>query len=73
MHKKCEECVEAAGDAGVLRVKVLGHTRVLLVNPATLATVLRPGVFLPKPTTYYNVLSILVRLAITHHLDGLQL
>lgn len=61
LHKKYEEFAEAAGEAGVLRIPVLGHTRVLLTNPATFATVLRRDVFLPKPAAFYNVFDMMVR------------
>lgn len=61
LHIKHAEFAEAAGEAGMLRVCVLGHTRVTLTTPATWAAVLRPGVFLPKPLAFYKVFSILVR------------
>ena len=60
LHKKHEEAAAAAGDAGVLRVCVLGHTRLALTTPATFAAVLRRGVFLPKPAGFYNVFMMLV-------------
>eukprot|EP00892_Ulva_mutabilis_P010425 jgi/Ulvmu1/7755/UM039_0063.1 len=58
-HKKYEEFAEAAGEAGVLRICVLGHTRLILTTPASFAAVLRRGVFLPKPPAFYNVFMML--------------
>eukprot|EP00892_Ulva_mutabilis_P010423 jgi/Ulvmu1/7753/UM039_0061.1 len=55
LHKKHAEFAEAAGEAGVLRVRVLGHTRVALTTPAAFAAVLRRGVFLQKPPAFYKV------------------
>ena len=60
LHKKHEEAAAAAGDAGVLRVCVLGHTRLTITTPATFAAVLPRGVFLPRPAGFYNVFMMLV-------------
>lgn len=54
-----EEAAASAGEAGVLRICVLGQTRVAVTMPATFAAVLRLP-FQTKPESPYDVMTMMV-------------
>ena len=60
-HKLFAEHVEAAGEAGVLLLRVAGTDAVLTTSPAAFAAVLRKTGFIPKPLSLYGGILMFVR------------